>query len=313
MHNASSNRRTIFESQTTRIRQSLRPGAFAATFIAVGLIALSSGGSGPFLSWQGSSATARVDANQPAPRDKLLQDGWILKVEHSGGIPPRQGQGLLGKREGGEGVDGGDALQRVQDRNGCMQSRQRSLRQLGDIPVQYQSTAPQGGSVKDGGTTQIVLSLSKQYTDKSGWEAAELAPRVSARRWLRHRGGVEVHDVRPPTRIAGREKFQVVAQIASSSYDGALRASGTDGVMTRSFFTTEEITSSVLCFYLWISRWKEPCGLGSEARGRCNCCRTRRGVAEGALDVSTEKAIVWYTLSVCMGTLDEKMRKMSSC
>ena len=52
----------------------------------------------------------------------------------------------------------------VQDWNGGMQSWQRFLHQLGDIPVQYHSTAPQG-SVKDGGTKQIVLSLSKQYTE----------------------------------------------------------------------------------------------------------------------------------------------------
>ena len=121
-----------------------------------------------------------------------------------------------------------------------MQSRQRFLHQLGDVPVQYQSTAPQGGSVQDGGTNQIVLNLSKQYTDKQGWEAAELAPRAAARQWLPHRAGVEVFDVRPPTRIAGREELQVVAQIASSTYDRALRASGIDGVMTRPFYTTEE-------------------------------------------------------------------------
>ena len=59
-------------------------------------------------------------------------------------------------------------------------------------------------------------------------------------RWLQHRAGVEVFDVRSPTRIAGREELQVVAQIASSTYDRALRASGTDGVMTRPFNTTEE-------------------------------------------------------------------------
>ena len=29
------------------------------------------------------SKTARVDANQPAPRDKLQQDGWSVKVEHT--------------------------------------------------------------------------------------------------------------------------------------------------------------------------------------------------------------------------------------
>ena len=77
--------------------------------------------------------------------------------------------------------------------------------------------------------SQLLVSLSKQYTDKQGWEAAELAPRVAARRRLQHRAGVEVLDVRPPTRIAGREELQVVAQIASSTCDGALRASGTDG------------------------------------------------------------------------------------
>ena len=87
---------------------------------------------------------------------------------------------------------------------------------------------------------QIVLCLSKQYTDKQRWEAADFAPRVAARRCLQHRAGVEVFDVRLPTRIAGREELPVVAQIASSTYDGALRASGTDGVMTRPFYTTEE-------------------------------------------------------------------------
>ena len=127
----------------------------------------------------------------------------------------------------------------VQDQNGCIQSRQRFLHQLGDIPVQYQSTALQKGNVKDCGTKQIVLSLSKQYTDKQGWEAAKLAPRVAARRWLQHRAGVKLFDVRPPTRIVGREELQIVAQIASPTYDG-LRASGTDGVMTRPFYTTEE-------------------------------------------------------------------------
>ena len=49
---------------------------------------------------------------------------------------------------------------------------------------------PQGGCVKNGGTKQIVLSLSKQCTDTQGWVAAELAPRVAARRWLQHRAGV---------------------------------------------------------------------------------------------------------------------------
>ena len=97
--------------------------------------------------------------------------------------------------------------------------------------------------MKDDGTNQNALSLSKQYTDKQVWEAAELASRVAARRWLQHRAGVEVFDVRLPTRIVGREELQVVARIASSSYDGVLRASGTDGVMTRPFYTTEEAKS----------------------------------------------------------------------
>ena len=51
---------------------------------------------------------------------------------------------------------------------------------------------------------------------------------------------MEVFDVRPPTRVAGREELQVVAQIASSTYDRALRASGMDGVMTRPLYTTEK-------------------------------------------------------------------------
>ena len=50
----------------------------------------------------------------------------------------------------------------VQDQNGCLQSRQRLLHQLGDISVQYQSTPPQEANVKDCGTKQLVLSLSKQ-------------------------------------------------------------------------------------------------------------------------------------------------------
>ena len=97
--------------------------------------------------------------------------------------------------------------------------------------------------MKDDGTNQNALSLSKPYTDKQVWEAAELASRVAARRWLQHRAGVEVFDARFPTRIVGREELQVVDRIASSTYDGALRASGTDGVMTRPFYTTEEETS----------------------------------------------------------------------
>ena len=188
------------------------------------------------------SKPVRVDADQPPLRDKLQQDGW--SVRHSGGIPARKRRGLLGKHERESKVlmaemhsngslavlapisvneKGTQISVLVQDRNGRMQSRRRFLQQLGDVPVQYQSTAPQGGFVKDGGTKQIVLSLSKQYTDKQGWEAAEPAPRVAARPWLQHRAGVEVLDVRPPPRIAGREELQVVAQIASSSRGSSAR------------------------------------------------------------------------------------------
>ena len=108
MHNALSSSRTTFQSQTRGKRQSLRPAAFAATFVAAGLIAVTSGGrcgersSGSLLSWQGRSATGLrrkvgsvsdiprqgvFDANQPAPRYKLQQDGWSVNVEtHSGGV-----------------------------------------------------------------------------------------------------------------------------------------------------------------------------------------------------------------------------------
>ena len=52
---------------------------------------------------------------------------------------------------------------------------------------------------------------------------------VAARRWLQHRAGAEVLEVRPPTRIAGREELQVVAQVTSLSYENVMRASGVDG------------------------------------------------------------------------------------
>ena len=198
MHNATLLRRTIFESQTTRNRQNSRPIAFASAVTAVGLIALSSGDSCGKRTQLWLLLLAREVQRQkqeetcptfptcrcrPAsstghtPTRRMERESGT----HSRGIPPRQGGDLLGERGRGERVDGRDAL-----RNGCTQSRQRFLHQLGDIPVQYQSTAPQGGSVKDGGTKQIVQSLSKQYTDKQGWEAAELAPRVAERRWLQH-------------------------------------------------------------------------------------------------------------------------------
>ena len=80
------------------------------------------------------------------------QDGW--SGTHSGGVPSRQS--LLGKRERGGSVDSNGSLAvlapinvnekgteisvLVQDRNGCMQSRQRFLHQPGDVPVLHQST-----------------------------------------------------------------------------------------------------------------------------------------------------------------------------
>ena len=211
--------------------------------------------------WKRVRQAKRANVDQPPPRDTLQQDGWSVRVENTlaGFRHAKEGIFLATVKEAKElmlemhssgslavlapiniNEKGTEISVLVQDRNGRMQSRQRFLHQLGDVPVQYQSTAPQGGSVQDGGTSQIVLNLSKQYTDKQGWEAAELAPRTAARRWLQHRAGVEVFDVRPPTRVAGREELQVVAQIASSTYDRALRASGMDGVMTRPFYTTEK-------------------------------------------------------------------------
>ena len=78
----------------------------------------------------------------------------------------------------------------------------------------FQSAAPQGGKVGDGGTKQNVLNLSKQHTDKRG---------RAARRWLQYRAGVEVLDVRPPTRVARREELQVVAQVTSLTDENAPR------------------------------------------------------------------------------------------
>ena len=128
------------------------------------------------------SKTASVDANQPVPRDKLQQDGWSVKVEHTLSFhrakewvfmaSTKEAKVLMAETHSDGSLAvlapinerGAEISVLVQDRNGCVQSWQRFLRQLGAIPVQYQSTAPQGGSVKDGGTKQIVLSLSKQYT-----------------------------------------------------------------------------------------------------------------------------------------------------
>ena len=150
----------------------------------------------------------------------------MLKVEHT----------LGGAKEGG--LHGkGDALQRVlgsartsqPQREEYRSLRERFLHQLGDIPVQYHSTAPQGGSLKDGGTKQIVLSLSKTVHRQTGLGSSGTGTCESRR-----------DDVRPPTRIIGREELQFLALIASSTCEGALRASGMDSVMTRPFYTTEE-------------------------------------------------------------------------
>ena len=260
-----------------RIGQNLRPVAFAPAVIAV--LEAAAGDAAQTLSTPGKgvqrrsqnvteedwkrvrhSKPVRVDADQPLPRDKLQQDAWSVRVEHTlaGFHRAKEGVFLASVKEakvlmaemhsnGSLAVlapinvneKGTEISVLVQNRNGCTQSRERFLHQLAGVPVQYQSTGTTRGCVKDGGMKQIVQSLSKQCTDKQGWQAAELAPRVAARRWLQHRAGVEVLDVRLPTRIAGREELQVVAQIASSSYEGAQRASGTD-VMTRPFYTTEE-------------------------------------------------------------------------
>ena len=99
----------------------------------------------------------------------------------------------------------------VQDWNGCMQSRQRFLHRLGGHSCLLPRVRPalQGGKEGDGGTKRIVLLLSKQHTDKQGWEAAELAPCVAARRWLQNCAGVEVF-------------LQVVAQVTSSTHESDL-------------------------------------------------------------------------------------------
>ena len=177
-----------------------------------------------------------MKAGQPAPRDKLLEDGWGVQVEHFLAGLQRLGDGVFMARvkeakmlmaemhsNGSLAVlapitlteKGAEISVVVQDPNGRMQSRQRFLHQLVDTPVFYQSAAPQGGKVGDGGTEQNVLNLCKLHTGKQGWEAA-------------------------CGRVAGREELQVAAQVTSSTFETALRASGADGVMTHPFHTTEE-------------------------------------------------------------------------
>ena len=178
---------------------------------------------------------------------------------HSRRFPPRQGGDFHGERERSEGVVRRNSLQWVLGSacaNQCQRERHRNLRagtgmewlyaEPSTLPAsawRHLRTVPEPGTIgrkcerRWNEPNRSESEQTIQYTDKQGWQAAELAPRVAVRRWLKHRPGVEVFDVRPPTRIAGREELQVVP-IASSTYDGALRASRMDGVMTRPFYTT---------------------------------------------------------------------------
>ena len=90
-------------------------------------------------------------------RDKLLEDGWSVKVWHTlaGFQRLRDGVFMASVKEAkmlmAESVlapinlneNGTEISVLVQDRNVCMQSRQPFLHQLGDTPVTYQSAAPQ--------------------------------------------------------------------------------------------------------------------------------------------------------------------------
>ena len=222
MPNATSLRRTFRESQTRRIRQNSCSVTFASAVIAVGLITLSSGdtcGKRSFdSSWSSATETGgcgggvwklvrqskRADVDQPPPRDTLQQDGWSVRVEHT----------LAGFHRAKEGVflaSQSTSTKRARKslcwyRTGMVVRRADSASCVSwrTFSCSTRAEHQKGGSVKDGGTKQIVLSLSKQYTDKQGWEAAELAPRVAARRWLQHTAGVQEFGVRPPTRIVGR-------------------------------------------------------------------------------------------------------------
>ena len=137
MRNAPSSRRTTFQSQMREIRQNSCSFTFASAVIAVGFITLSSGNScgkrsfDSCSSWQRSSATGiggcgggletcptfRTCRCRP---DSSTRHTPTRRMEcesrtHSRGFAPRQGGDFLGERERGEGVDGGDALQRVLD------------------------------------------------------------------------------------------------------------------------------------------------------------------------------------------------------
>ena len=107
--------------------------------------------------WKRVRHSKRTKIDQPPPRDILQQDGWSVRVEHTlaGFYRAKEGIFLASVKDAKElmaemhsngslavlaPINVNEVL--VQDLNGCTQSRQRFLHQLGDIPVQYQSTAP---------------------------------------------------------------------------------------------------------------------------------------------------------------------------
>ena len=133
------------------------------------------------------SKPVRVDADQRPPRDKLQQDGRSVRVEHTlaGFHRAKEGVFLASMKEAKVLMEemhsngslavlapinvnekGTEISVLVQDRNGC--ACRAVSASAGDVPVLYQSTSPIRGCVKDGGTKHSVLSLSKQYTDKTG-------------------------------------------------------------------------------------------------------------------------------------------------
>ena len=79
-----------------------------------------------------------------------------------------------------------------------MQSRQRFVHQLG---------APQRGKVGDGRTKQFVFNFEQTAHRQTKMEGSRAGSACC--------GGTRVLDVRPPTRVAGREELQVVAQVTS--------------------------------------------------------------------------------------------------
>ena len=114
--------------------------------------------------------------------DKILEDGWSVKVEHTLAGFHSNVRGRVSswqKCESGEDDDGGNALQRVHDsacssqgcRNRCagagperlcMQSRQRVLHQHRDTSVMCQSTAPHRKKWETEERSNLLLNLSQQ-------------------------------------------------------------------------------------------------------------------------------------------------------